>query len=73
MSDRQTFEPFGEPLADGERARSRGARALGMTGAAVFWSVVGAVVVARAFYFDPGIFDGFQHVAALARNPVGIF
>ena len=33
-------------------------------GTAVFWTLAGTIVVARAIYFDPGIFDGFARAVA---------
>jgi hypothetical protein len=66
---RLEFEPFGEPLAEEASLRpvGRASRWLLWTGAAAFWSLVILIVVARAAYFEAGVFSGFDRVAALAR------
>lgn len=64
------FEPFGEPLTRLD-APSRGGRAskwLLRIGTAAFWSLVIAIVLARAAYFDSTVFSGFERLAGLARN-----
>ncbi len=67
--DRLRYEPFGERLApEGEaRPASRASRYLLWAGTGLFWSLVGAIVLARAAFFEPGVFDGFSRVAAYAR------
>jgi len=67
---RLEFEPFGEPLAEEASLRplGRASRWLLWTGSAVFWSLVVLIVVARAAYFDAGVFSGFDRIAALART-----
>ena len=67
--DRLRYEPFGERLApEGDAApRSRASKYLLWVGTGLFWSLVGAIVIARAVLFEPGVFDGFSRVAALAR------
>jgi hypothetical protein len=37
-------------------------------GAGVFWTLAGTIVIARAIYFDPGIFDGFAHAVAFLQG-----
>jgi hypothetical protein len=66
---RLEFEPFGEPLAEEASLRpvGRASRWLLWTGAAAFWSLAILIVVARAAYFEAGVFSGFDRVAALAR------
>lgn len=68
--ERAQYEPFGERLADkGEAATSaRASKYLLWTGAGLFWSLVGTIVLARAAFFEPGIYDGFSRVAALAKG-----
>jgi len=67
--DRLRYEPFGERLAaEGqERPASRASRYLLWAGTGLFWSLVGAIVLARAAFFEPGVFDGLSRVAAYAR------
>lgn len=70
--DRLEFEPFGEPLVP-ERAVSPRSRASGYllwAGTGLFWSLVAAIVIARATFFEPGIFDGFSRVARLVTSLV---
>jgi hypothetical protein len=68
--ERFKFEPFGERLTqdDGLRQDDRASRWLLRVGSAVFWSLVVAIVLARAVYFDPSVFAGFDRVAGLARS-----
>ncbi len=70
--DRLGFEPFGERLVPERdvRPRSRASRYLLWTGTGLFWSLVGAIVLARAVFFEPGVFDGFGRLAALAKGLV---
>jgi hypothetical protein len=70
--DRPEFEPFGERLVPERDAgpRSRASRYLVWAGIGVFWSLVGAIVIARAAFFEPGVFDGFSRVAALVQDLV---
>ena len=60
------FEPFGEEvnLAESAEAASHASGWLMRLGAGLFWALAGTIVVARAVYFDPGIFDGFAHAVA---------
>jgi hypothetical protein len=66
------YEPFGERLApEGEAGpRSRASKYLLRTGIGLFWSLVAAIVVARAAIFEPGVFDEFTRVAALVKNAI---
>jgi hypothetical protein len=68
------YEPFGERLMQGRNARPRSSvsKYLLWVGTGLFWSLVGAIVLARAAYFQPGIFDGFDRVVALAGNVLGV-
>ena len=70
--ERLRYEPFGERLAPEGKAgpRSRASKYLLWTGTALFWSLVGAIVIARAVFFDPGVFDEFSRVAALVRAAI---
>jgi len=64
--DRTNFEPFGESvdLPEGTPAQSRAARRLTALGSGVFWVLAATIVVARAAYFQPGLFDNFEKVVA---------
>ena len=67
---RLEFEPFGERLLPeaAARPRSRASKYLLWAGTGLFWSLVAVIVLARAAYFEPGIFDSFGRVAALAKG-----
>ncbi|UPK08329.1 hypothetical protein IVB05_33365 [Bradyrhizobium sp. 170] len=67
--DRLRYEPFGERLAPegGAAPPSRASKYLLWAGTGLFWSLVGAIVIARAVFFEPGVFDEFSRVAALAK------
>jgi len=64
--ERTKFEPFGEEvnLAESASVESRASGWLMRLGTGVFWALAGTIVVARAIYFDPGIFDGFARAVA---------
>ena len=68
--ERLGFEPFGERLVleGAPRPRSRASKYLLWAGTGLFWSLVGTIVLARAAFFEPGIFDSFNRVAALAEG-----
>jgi hypothetical protein len=68
------YEPFGERLTPARDARphSSVSKFLLWVGSGLFWSLVGAIVLARAAYFQPGIFDGFDRVVVLAGKLLGI-
>ena len=70
--DRLRYEPFGERLApEGEAGpRSRASKYLLWTGTGLFWSLVAGIVIARAAFFEPGVFDEFTRVAALVRDAI---
>ena len=60
------FEPFGEEvnLAESAGGSRHASGWLMRLGAGLFWVLAGTIVVARAIYFDPGIFDGFARAVA---------
>jgi hypothetical protein len=68
--ERLGFEPFGERL--GSRADSGApshvSRSLLWGGTGLFWLLVVTIVLARAAFFEPGIFDSFTRVVLLVRN-----
>ena len=68
--ERTGFEPFGEPLvsATDTQPRSRTQKVLLRTGTGLFWLLVAAIVLARAAFFEPGVYDGFSRVASLAKS-----
>ena len=68
--ERTGFEPFGEQLgsATDSQPKSRASRLLLRAGTTVFWSLIAGIVLARAAFFEPGIYDGFSRVASLAKN-----
>lgn len=68
--ERTGFEPFGEQLASATVAepKSRASKLLLRTGTGLFWSLVAAIVLARAAFFEPGVYDSFSHVASLAKS-----
>ena len=70
--DRLRYEPFGERLApEGEAGpRSRASKYLLRTGIGLFWTLVAAIVVARAAIFEPGVFDEFTRVATLVKTAI---
>ncbi|RZN02608.1 hypothetical protein CWO91_32555 [Bradyrhizobium genosp. SA-3] len=68
--ERTGFEPFGEQLvsATDTQPRSRTSKLLLRAGTGLFWSLVAGIVLARAAFFEPGIYDGFSRVASLAKS-----
>ena len=66
----QDFEPFGEPVSfhEGGQDEARASKWLMRLGAGIFWSLAGVIVIARAIYFVPGIFDGFDRAVAFLQN-----
>ncbi|MDD1519108.1 hypothetical protein DCG74_18315 [Bradyrhizobium sp. WBAH42] len=68
--ERTGFEPFGEQLvsATDTQPKSRASKLLLRAGTTLFWSLVAGIVLARAAFFEPGIYDGFSRVASLAKN-----
>jgi hypothetical protein len=68
-----SFEPFGERLGvEKIEQRSRASRTLTRVGAGLFWTLAAVIVTARAIYFQPGIFDGFN-VVAWTKSLTAIF
>ncbi len=69
MVEASRFDPFGEQVAMADTAEStRGSRWLTRTGAGLFWALVIVIVVARAVYFEPGVFNGLDRALAFAQN-----
>jgi hypothetical protein len=69
--ERLRYEPFGEHLApEGGAAPSRASKYLLWAGAGLFWSLVGGIVIGRAIFFEPGVFDDFSRVASLVKNAI---
>jgi hypothetical protein len=69
--ERLRYEPFGEHLApEGGGAASRASKYLLWAGTGLFWSLVVAIVIARAVFFEPGVFDEFSRVAALVKAAI---
>jgi hypothetical protein len=68
--ERTAFEPFGEQLVSATDAqpKSRASKLLLRAGTTLFWSLVAGIVLARAAFFEPGIYDGFSRVASLAKS-----
>jgi hypothetical protein len=68
--ERVNFEPFGERLTPhrGALPQSGASKYLLRAGTGIFWSLVAVIVLARAAWFEPGIYDGFSRLAALARS-----
>jgi hypothetical protein len=66
------YEPFGERLGpEGEAGpRSGASKYLLWAGTGLFWSLVGAIVIARAVFFEPGVFDDFSRVATLVKAAI---
>jgi hypothetical protein len=64
--ERTKFEPFEDEVnfAASAEAQSRASGWLMRLGAGMFWTLASTIVVARAVYFDPGIFDGFARAVA---------
>jgi hypothetical protein len=70
VMERFNFEPFGERLTQQDRLRhdGRASKWLLRIGSTVFWSLVAGIVLARAVYFDPGVFAGLDRLAGLVRS-----
>ncbi|MCP2132381.1 MULTISPECIES: hypothetical protein [Bradyrhizobium] len=68
--ERTGFEPFGEQLVSATDAqpKSRASKLLLRVGTGLFWSLVAGIVLARAAFFEPGVYDGFSRVASLAKS-----
>jgi hypothetical protein len=65
--ERAEFEPFGEEIKLPESAEMEATSSgwLLWIGSGFFWILAGTIVIARAIYFDPSVFDGFNHFVAL--------
>jgi hypothetical protein len=63
------FEPFGETVSwrDSQPQQSR---ALKWIGCGIFWLLAGTIVIARAAYFNPDIYSGFDRAIAFAQHLV---
>ncbi|MHC2464192.1 hypothetical protein ACVIHD_003204 [Bradyrhizobium embrapense] len=63
------FEPFGEPVpaVDSSAASEGLSKWLKTAGTSVFWVLVVGIVLARAVYFEPGVFS-FEHAIAWAQG-----
>jgi hypothetical protein len=63
------FEPFGEKFAQqGPSGQdSPASKWLLWAGSSLFWAMVAFIVMARAAYFEPGVFN-FDHLAAILRT-----
>ncbi|MGY0574949.1 hypothetical protein ACTGJ9_031080 [Bradyrhizobium sp. RDM12] len=70
IMERIGFEPFGEQLvsATDTQPKSRASKLLLRAGTGLFWSLVAAIVLARAAFFEPGVYDSFRHVASIAKS-----
>jgi len=68
--ERLRYEPFGERLAPEREAgpASRASKYLLWASAGLFWSLVVGIVLARAVFFEPGVFDSFSRFAAYATE-----
>ncbi|MDA9426645.1 MULTISPECIES: hypothetical protein [Bradyrhizobium] len=68
--ERTGFEPFGEQLvsATDTQPQSRASKLLLRAGTGLFWSLVAGIVLARAAFFEPGVYDAFSRVASLAKS-----
>lgn len=72
--ERTNFEPFGEHIELRERRReqTKSSKWLLWIGSSLFWTTAVSIVVMRAIYFEPGIFDQFIRAAAFIRDLPGI-
>ena len=63
------FDPFGEPVPAVETsiARESASTWLKTAGTSVFWVLVVGIVLARAVYFEPGVFS-FERAVAWAQG-----
>jgi hypothetical protein len=69
MMSQSAFDPFGEPVPaiDPSVANGRASTWLKTAGTSVFWVLVVGIVLARAVYFEPGVFN-FEHAVAWAQG-----
>ena len=69
MVELSKFDPFGEPVAMADAVEAVPAsRWLTRAGAGLFWTLVIAIVAARAVYFEPGVFNGLDRALAFAHT-----
>jgi hypothetical protein len=69
MMQERKFDAFGEPLAMADSlAPAPSSRWLMRAGTGLFWSLVTVIVLARAIYFEPGVFDGLDRAVAFAQG-----
>ncbi|QPF86583.1 hypothetical protein IC762_10005 [Bradyrhizobium genosp. L] len=63
------YDPFGEPVpaAEPSGANARASQWLKTAGTSVFWVLVVGIVLARAVYFEPGVFS-FERAVAWAQG-----
>lgn len=63
------FDPFGEPLptVDHSTESERASKWLKTAGTSVFWVLAVGIVLARAVYFEPGVFS-FERAVAWAQG-----
>jgi hypothetical protein len=63
------FDPFGEPVptVDSSAASEGVSKWLKTAGTSVFWVLVIGIVLARAVYFEPGVFR-FERAVAWAQG-----
>lgn len=63
------FDPFGEPVpaTAPSLAPDRASKWLKSAGTGLFWTLVVAIVLARAVYFEPGNFS-FESAVAWAQG-----
>jgi hypothetical protein len=69
------FEAFGEPVKYEEPAVATTEEAISgwitIAGTGLFWSLVAAIVVARAIYFSPDMIGKFWQLEAAACSILG--
>jgi len=69
IMSQSAFDPFGEPVpaVDTSIASGRASNWLKTAGTSVFWVLVVGIVLARAVYFEPGVFS-FERAVAWAQG-----
>ena len=69
MMSQSAYDPFGEPVPAVENsiAPTRASQWLKSAGTSLFWVLVVGIVLARAVYFEPGVFN-FDRVVAWAQG-----
>ncbi len=69
IMSQSAFDPFGEPVpaVDPSIASAGVSKWLKTAGTSVFWVLVAGIVLARAVYFEPGVFS-FEHAVAWAQG-----